>query len=47
MTHTVTDNTEDVDVLKKQIVEMESTMQEMKQLIDALMEATTGSPSTL
>jgi len=46
-THTVIDNTEDVDVLKKQIVDMKSTMKEMKQLIDALMEATTGSPSTL
>lgn len=46
-THTVIDNTEDVDVLKNQIMEMESTMKEMKLLIDALMEATTGEPSTL
>jgi len=37
-THTVVDNTEDVDVLKKQIVGMESTIKNMQLMIDNLTE---------
>lgn len=38
-THTVIDNTEDVDVLKNQITKMEKTMKEMKMLMDAMIDA--------